>query len=192
MKKIAAIAVFILGILPLSSSAAVNITSPGMYVQSPGTPIFSPSGAVPAFSFKFGTYPNTPFQYILSPNLSLSVLNAATPIIPITGLALSCVPYNSALAGVSGYPYATETLGISGGVVTVSEYFPNGSTFASVAIGTIILANSPHGGPYVNTATTTLGSPYTPMSGTIISAWISTLGSNTIEGYADCTVTLVE
>lgn len=153
------------------------------------------SGSGP-FNFFAGGSSTQAFSYLLSTNIRLegTAVNTigASPtfaLAQIYGFSVQCAPYNPVLAATPpyNYPYTTETNGVSGGTITVHEYKLVGSTST---VGTVVLPNSPHGGPYVNTATSTLLAPYTPTSGSMFDAQVTAEGSDS-QYYQFCVVTAV-
>jgi len=131
--------------------------------------------------------------YFLGAVVNPSVNKTGYATIPIYGMSVSCIPYNPLLAAAppGEYPYQTETAGVGGGTVTLSEYTSTGP-YAGTPIGTLTLPDSPHGGPYIGYASTTFPAPYipTPHSSIVMGFGPGTPGLQQYYAQCDLVITL--
>ena len=145
-----------------------------------------------------GVYPTEPWETFISTNTYLlgTITNTSSgspPVggpaeIPIYGLRLACIPYTNNAYGGGNYPYIVpETNGIAGGVITVVELTPAG---VATTVGTIVVPNAPHGGPYPNTFRTVISPAYVPTYGSVFTAWVTSVNAGPNQGYTGCDMSL--
>lgn len=210
MRKLSALIALILGLLPLTPAMA-DSTEAGQKLTINGNNSFQGSvtatnlnpdfkgscsscgGSSSDFNFNNAGFAPLPLTFNIETNQQLLAASVnpqlgVVALVQITGLSVSCIPYNPTLAATppGNYPYAVETNGIAGGTITVTEYKPTG---AAVDVGTLSLPSSAHNGPYRSIADHRLGNPYTPTSGSVLSAWVSAINATPSQFYQGCHVT---
>jgi hypothetical protein len=191
MKKLSALLVFLLGLLPTTAAMADtepcqkntntgNVSNVGAVTALNLNPVFT--GYTPSVSFCSGCGGTSPMTLTMQTDISLKaepvLVNSNFAAIQITGFAIQCATINSPI-------YGGETNGVAGGTVTIHEYKPTGSP---VVVGTVVLPSSPHNGPYVNFASSKLNTPYTPTKDSTFDAQITSFNAVPSVAYGLCEI----
>ena len=213
MKKLSALLALLLGLLTgpalaQPGPAVQGVTNNGNFINQGAltasnlNPVFTSVGGSCGNSGDYFCFTspeiNNPFAFNINTNTFLlgtqtntsngsPIVNNNAAEIVVFGLRVICLPYNANFLTLTSYPYTAETNGIAGGVVTIAEYPPTGP---STVVGTVIVPNSPHGGPYLNRFVTTLPTSYVPTYGSVFSAWVSSYNAGPSQAYQECTVSL--
>lgn len=109
----------------------------------------------------------------------------------INHLSVSCLPYNNTDAnnGQSDYTPVDAT-GLGGGTITFGVANSTVTAASPTVVGSVTIADSPQGGPYVNSGTSTLGSPLTLNPNDNIFAYVTAITGTASQSLISCSASI--